>query len=163
MPLSITSLAAFLLHFAALPNFGKIELNLFYPKFSIPLLKFYSVKFCLFKADICLYRIFTIGIWQGMKSSFDRIGVMEKNIKHQCRESYPKGAAIFHWVLRSCKRERKKELWKGAVKRQDSGGIGLNCKSNFKIISYCGHILIYYFSGKIYLYLNRIEFCTQEV
>ena len=48
--------------FAALPNFGKIELNLFYPKFSIPLLKFYFVKFCLFKADICLYRIFTIGI-----------------------------------------------------------------------------------------------------
>ena len=107
------SLAASLLHFAALPNFGKIELNLFYPKFSLNFLKFYSVKFCLFKADICLYRIFTIGIWQGMKSNFDRIGVTEKNIKHQCRESYLKGAAIFHWLLRSCKKERGK----GAVKR----------------------------------------------
>ena len=55
-------IAAFPSPFAALPNFGKIELNLFYPKFSIPLLKFYFVKFCLFKADIRLYRIFTIGI-----------------------------------------------------------------------------------------------------
>lgn len=44
--------------------------------------------------------------------------------------------------------ERKKGAVKRSCKKQDSGGIGLSCKSNFKIISYCGHILIYYFSGK---------------
>ena len=112
------SLAASLLHLRRYQILVKIELDFFYPKFSIPLLEFYFVKFCLFKADIRLYRIFTIGIWQGMKSNFDRIGVTEKNIKHQCRECYSKAAAFFHWLLRSCKRERKKELWKGAVKNK---------------------------------------------
>ena len=54
--------AASLLHLRRYQILVKIELNLFYPKFSLNFLKFYFVKFCLFKADICLYRIFTIGI-----------------------------------------------------------------------------------------------------
>ena len=141
------SLAVFPSPFAALSNFGK---NWIKPLLSKIFLKLFEILLCQilsFKADICLYRIFTIGIWQGMKSNFDRIRVTEKNIKHQCREYCSKAAAFFHWPLKSCKREREKELWKGAVKN-NLCGIGLSCKSNFKIISYCGHILIYYFSGK---------------
>lgn len=44
--------AAFPLYLRRYQILVKIELNLFCPKFSIPLLEFYFVKFCLFKADI---------------------------------------------------------------------------------------------------------------
>ncbi len=56
------SLAAFPLHLRRYQILVKIELDLFYPKFSLNFLEFYFVKFYLFKANICLYRIFTIGI-----------------------------------------------------------------------------------------------------